>query len=186
MGNLPFSRTANLVPGDAIPSALLNEIQDQIIGGKFTNTPVFVPASSFVVVSGSPTLLDGVWSLAAAGNTIWEFPIRLPPGTSIDSATAYYVRHVTVDISDSYALRIKHSAGVVDGAAVPAAADVTSTVKLGNATSNYPNLDSIALTGLPSVVDVNDLLWWQFKMFLNGSGAPLGQFWGLRYSVSRG
>lgn len=34
LGNLPVSRTLTLTPSDPIPSSLINEIQDNIIGGK--------------------------------------------------------------------------------------------------------------------------------------------------------
>jgi hypothetical protein len=33
VGNLPESRTTTLTPGDPVPSALINEIQDNIVGG---------------------------------------------------------------------------------------------------------------------------------------------------------
>lgn len=54
MGNLPTSRTVTLVNGDAVPSNLLNEIQDQFVGahrGAFKRS--FFPNQIGVGVGGS-------------------------------------------------------------------------------------------------------------------------------------
>lgn len=82
MGNLPTSRTLTLVPGDPIPSALLNEVQDNIIGHKrpvFKRT--FLP--KFVIPGTNPYAgsLFGSgqlgWSSAAgAVNTSFDIPFE--------------------------------------------------------------------------------------------------------------
>lgn len=53
VGNLPNSRTITLNPGDPVPSSLLNEIQDNIVGGKFGT--VTVPFSPYAFRPGIST-----------------------------------------------------------------------------------------------------------------------------------
>lgn len=85
MGNLPLARTATFTPGDPIPSALLNEFQDQFIGARWGRRVDNVPiAPGF----GS----DWTWDAAAGymkstGAGSWSVVLPTVVGQSIESLT---------------------------------------------------------------------------------------------------
>jgi len=95
MGNLPDSRTATLTPSDPLPSALIDEIQDQIIGHKrkvwdrrFTPVPVFQSggANGFVgavnPAAGGPSILKNSASSDSQFNAgPWEAGDRVIGGS---------------------------------------------------------------------------------------------------------
>lgn len=143
----------------------------------------WLPASDFVLTNGTATLADGVWTPnGVISLTRWEAPIDLPSGGVIRSVVAYYVRHGFADSTDSYSIRIRQR--VVDqGTAVITSIDAASAQVNGAATSNYPNIDSLAISAnLPIVVPSNPQMWLRFEFFENNeaSGVPHAQFLGVK------
>lgn len=78
MGLLPTARTQTFIPGDPIPAAFLNELQDQIIGQKHgtltVRIPVYPPQTTG---AGVITVFNG------SGGNAYEAPVMLPPGRRI-------------------------------------------------------------------------------------------------------
>jgi hypothetical protein len=62
LGNLPLARSINFANGDPIPSALLNEMQDQIVGNKFAPELVGIGGSGFQLIAGTGTQADDGWT----------------------------------------------------------------------------------------------------------------------------
>lgn len=71
MGNLPTSRTITLVPGDAIPSNLLNEIQDQFVGDKRALFYRQIIPFAWRHPGSAPTYVDAP---AGTPTQVWSLP----------------------------------------------------------------------------------------------------------------
>ena len=83
--NLPTARSLTLAATDPVPSALLNEVQDQFVGAKHPQLEVPVPACEWQLESGGAASLGaGIWTFGAASNI--SAPIRAPIGTRIVTA----------------------------------------------------------------------------------------------------
>ncbi len=77
-GNLPVSRTLTLGPNDPIPTSLINEIQDNIIGHKRAPYDVpFRPILHLVNPSGAVT------TVSEPGGLVQQYVYKVPPGTLI-------------------------------------------------------------------------------------------------------
>lgn len=79
MGNLPNSRTITLNPGDPVPSALLNEIQDVLIAGHTTKTK-----KALIGLTGAGVPID--LSITAASG--YQVQLQLNVGDTLVAARA--------------------------------------------------------------------------------------------------
>jgi hypothetical protein len=107
MGNLPGSRTITLTPGDPVPSALLDEMQDMIVGarrGQFTRR--FQPCNYYSTSptfwalaqnpSGVPAQFQPVLKTASATVVSAYFQIPFEPGETLIGATMDFFGDGTV------------------------------------------------------------------------------------------
>lgn len=150
MGNLPVSRSLTLSPSDPIPSALLNEIQDAVIGAKHPTAAIVVPASSFCLVSGTATLADGVWTMTS-NTPVLEAGIGIPGGDTVVAILGFYIRHSSVTGS-TYRLRLRKR--IVDTGLPGTASDIVDTTE--NNGVNFPNLDHWLVNSAPLPYTVSD------------------------------
>jgi len=122
MGNLPLSRTITLNPGDPVPSALLNEIQDNIVAGFFGSRTIVMPARQ-----GSPGNSASVWNgspgAVSSGEGVqgqsleWWYPFVLPIGATItavscrckDSASPQKIRVSLMESTDGSASGVPYT-----------------------------------------------------------------------------
>lgn len=102
MGTLPFSRTTTINTGDPLPAALVNEIQDNIVGDKHTDRVLVIMGTEFCVSEGAPTRTSPGGNPSAAE---WNMPtttpgslvvdLGLPVGTTVTSTKVSYNRNST-------------------------------------------------------------------------------------------
>lgn len=76
MGNLPTSRTITLNPSDPVPSALLNEIQDQFVGRKTTQYSARFFPSTWMTGGGAftATCVTNPATPSPAVAPVWKLP----------------------------------------------------------------------------------------------------------------
>lgn len=131
MGNLPYSRTLTINPTDPIPSALLNELEDQIIGAKIPELPRHLGSQKWSLVTGGTATFDGPndqWSFGAVSQLVCA--LDLDQVTRITSVTWVYNRANLGNVT----LKLRRRDTTVARAA---AADVASIVD--NATNGWQN-----------------------------------------------
>lgn len=188
MGNLPVSRTENCVAGAPVNHNLINEIQDMFVGDHHIGRPCVIPACDFTLTS---TAGSGVYTAGTSGG-FWthaggltlmrlEAPLRFPAGDSIDTIEAFFKRNSTPTNGDTYIVRLM-SRTLTVGAAVAAPSQL-STTDTWPFTTNYPNLDHILLTGLPTPALLNTEYWIIYETTI-ASGLD-DVFYGVGYSLSR-
>ncbi len=125
---LPTSRDITLASKTVIPSTLLNNIQDMIVGRKHGLQTLVIPTPAAMAergATGSGSALDtefGIgdarWRLAAGDATTLAYPIMLPVGTRI---IAYSVHGEVLTDGDDFDVGLRRQPGtstsgvVVDG-----------------------------------------------------------------------
>lgn len=95
---LPTSRDLTLAPGTQIPSSLLNNLQDAIIGGKHGPLTFFL-SSIDGFTDGTPSGVSGYVELAA-NNEVYK-AIALPFGTQITAIDVYVEMSNLADTFDT-------------------------------------------------------------------------------------
>lgn len=89
MAALPTGRSITLNPGDPVPSALLNELQDQIIGAKFGEIGPTLSGSDFQLVQGTGVVSDGTWTFSVV-------PAKIICGLKVPSRNTGVVVNPTI------------------------------------------------------------------------------------------
>jgi hypothetical protein len=82
---LPTTRDLTLSPSDPVPSALLNTLQDQIIGGKHPTFETPIAACDFALeAGGTASLNNGQWTFGAV--SVIDAACRVRAGEKIVQA----------------------------------------------------------------------------------------------------
>lgn len=83
---LPTTRDITLAPGTQIPSTLLNNLQDMIIGGRFGTVRKVTPAASGMAPGGGTPeaqLLTPTGVIRMANGDEWMIPLLVHPGERV-------------------------------------------------------------------------------------------------------
>lgn len=101
---LPESRNTTYAQGVQIKSADLNDIQDQIIGGKHGDKVLMLPGCAFVPASGGnpPVALDGILIGNAGGTGQGNAPLPLHVGDRIKSIVVYVYEDAAAAFTATY------------------------------------------------------------------------------------
>jgi hypothetical protein len=116
MGNLPTARTTNVDDSDPLPSGLLGEIQDSIVGKKFRTSAIPLGGGAWCLASGTATYADNRWTATAAAVFVYE--LKLFTGTRILGLTFAYDRNG----SGTIGLKLRKRSIIFDTAAADIAA----------------------------------------------------------------
>lgn len=148
---LPFSRNITLSPSDPVPSSLLNDLQDSIVGSKHANHEIPIAACDFTPESGSSANLgsNGQWSFSAVSTLV--APCRVRAQERINSILFEYNRGGAGTIVVSLVKRIAGS-GVVT---VVSTASITTGTGLATTTIT-PNYQVAAGEQVYMRVEVNN------------------------------
>lgn len=177
MGNLPTSRTLTLVSSDPIPSALLNELQDQHVGSKHPNRPLFIGGADWVVDAGTATRVGNVWTFPTTGTNRLVACLKLWPGTRISNLLWSYNRNSN-NVSGEFDISLaRRSFG--DGGAT------TATVTSGVVSSGtgFTTRDSTVDGGIPHTILDGFYYLLSFTSTTAFSGAP--SFDGVKVAFDR-
>jgi hypothetical protein len=80
---LPTSRDETLTDASKVRAALLNKLQDCIVGQKRPSTPIRIPGLGFTLWAGAPTRFGNVWTFPTPSVHTVTAPLLLPIGTRI-------------------------------------------------------------------------------------------------------
>lgn len=163
MGNLPLSRTATINTGDPIPPALINEMEDMIIGGRYGSQLIVVSGAGFLLRSGTGTETDGRWSFTVVP-AVLHCQLWLTPGMTIEELDTFYNRNGAGTITSK--LRSKSLTGPT------AAADIASITDA--ASGAYHGAALVLPPGFGGAID---------SYLVPGSTSDLKTFW-LEITVS--
>lgn len=155
--NLPTSRSYTLTAADDVPSELLNELQDAIIGKKFKSTPRnFHP----VPMPGSAYTLSGEGYIESSALGGARIPIPVEEGERITAITIKAYGNGVVDVT--YELRLL------------ANDNVTSTL-LGSITDNNRAAawGEVTFAVTPTIIGAGESL--SLTAAPNAAGARLGR-----------
>jgi len=139
MGNLPTSRTVTLAVGDALPSNLVNEIQDVIVGNNHGTLTLTFGGPAFVAVAA--TGLDYSFGDVRGSGATFELRAALPV------IVGKRITAVRVHVNDNATGPTKLAAAVVSMQGTPM---VANTVAVGT-----PN--PTAGTGADQIITVGPL-----------------------------
>lgn len=89
---LPSQRTANLLTVTSLPSRVLNDLQDAIVGLWSPSHTMILGPSRWRLRSGTGAENDCEWSLNAASVITADLSGMLPVGTVVSSVTWAYAR----------------------------------------------------------------------------------------------
>lgn len=149
MGNLPKSRTITVGAADAIPSAVIDELQDRDIAQSgqrdiFLNADAFCSVNLSNTVASSPAgnIGAGVWSMVSTG--IVQANLFLPAGTVITDLRASFAGAVGATSTAAIYRRSFGDGGVTGGSVV------TSVSPTGTGIANW--LISATATGTPATI----------------------------------
>lgn len=74
---LPGSRDLTLIDGVSfIPSSVINNLQDCVVGGKHGNKVLNLPANSALVLSGTVTRAEGMLTVTVSAELHWLLPLH--------------------------------------------------------------------------------------------------------------
>jgi hypothetical protein len=109
MGNLPTSRTVTLATGDALPSNLVNEIQDVIVSehaSRAADRTGSLAGVDFIVQSGTASY-NTTGDIASTASCVLIASIPLRVGDTIKSVSVVFDSATgTVDVTDFHVDRI--------------------------------------------------------------------------------
>jgi len=108
MGNLPFSRTITINPGDPIPGSIINELQDNAIGGRLPSYTMKYPMRIFaanatnarITIATNP--VGGLWDVvkfASVGSDNERFLVPFAVGDTVTSGKISVYGDGAVDIT---------------------------------------------------------------------------------------
>lgn len=122
--NLPGAREYTQATGQPVTPALVNALQDCIIGAKHPSLPYAIGALNFQMVTGGTATLDqenDLWTFGAVSKLV--APLRVPIGTRIHQLTWYYNRGNAGTVTLALKRRDNTAAHAAVGAAIDSVAD---------------------------------------------------------------
>lgn len=152
MGLLPTARTLTFIPGDPIPAALLNELQDMIIGKKFPTRTLRIPVHPPQGTGAGVTVVYG-------GGTNWELGFQIDAGWTITAIRARIKDSATGPTTTRFRLLSQ-----VDGGGF-------TTLATSNTSAGSGAAQTIQATGLAVVIAASGAMLQYELLFDNPAGA---------------
>jgi len=142
---LPQDRDATLAPGSQIPSALLNNIQDMIIGARHGDIRKLTPANMGMFSISGATNINADNSVNLEPSQTMFIPLRVVGGDVIVDAELFIVSHSVITGANTFTSQLYRGATAVGAGGVKTAgtAPVRDIVVTGS---------DIAVVALPATL----------------------------------
>ena len=181
---LPSSRDITLAQGTQIPSTLLNNLQDMIIGGKTGPEVVAIPGSAGVPAGASPDpvnpsgdIFGSRWDITVGQFMEITFPVTVAPG---DRITDFRGFGEILTAADQFSVQLlKRDASVATGSSIGV---IIGTTNLSPTTVGFKKVGQAVS---PAEVVVADTSYWIYMTVIGTAGAGGMRFYHAQYTRDR-